>query len=131
MVERFVSNNLPRAGLIKKRINAAFKENPSLRYKDLAAYCRVTPQAVSKWVKTGEIARDRIPKVAAFFGRRPDWLLDDLSEVAETLPKSPHNGTLNAQDREVLTLLHSLPDDVRAQALIFLRALHHSITRSK
>jgi len=100
-----------RAELIKKRLNEAFGRNPKITNKSLADHCHVSEQAVYKWRKKGEIKRDNIPQVAAFFGEPPNWLLDDMTELREPDARGHHH-PLTRSERNFLELIRQLPPEV-------------------
>lgn len=65
-----------RAEIIRERLELAFQETGK-RPTDLADFCDVTEQAVSKWRRTGKIARDHLPRVSEFFGKSIAWLMGE------------------------------------------------------
>lgn len=101
-----------RTVIIRKLLAAAFEEQ-DVSFKKVADFCGVQPQAVYKWKKTGKIARDNAPKVAAFFGKPPGWLIDDRPEKAQE-PSSEYNQeAMPASFRELIDVMKSLPSSAR------------------
>lgn len=49
---------------LKERFAKALRDNPSLRLKDIAEACDVTPQAVGDWKRTGRIDKRHFPTLA-------------------------------------------------------------------
>ena len=96
-----------RTEIIKRRLKTAFDEHPGTTNKNVADHCGVSEQAVWKWRRTGVIQRDNIPVLASFFGQRPDWLLDDLSELRE--PGAVYETGLSRAETEILAAMRELP----------------------
>lgn len=96
------------AAAIRERLNHEFASHPEKTSRALAAFCGVSEQAVYKWRRTGQIARDHLSKVAAFFGRGSHWL------IAET---RGDYATLRADEDElrVLESLRSLPAPIAVE----------------
>lgn len=59
---------------IAVRLASAMQEE-GVSNTDLADACDVTPQAITGWLKTGKIARDKIALAARAIRRSTDWLL--------------------------------------------------------
>lgn len=70
-----VDNNI-----MKERLNRAFTET-RVDNVELAEFCSVTEQAVSKWRKTGGISKQNISKVTQFFKKPENWLTAEKEPV--------------------------------------------------
>jgi transcriptional regulator with XRE-family HTH domain len=92
--------------------------------KRVAEVTGVNDQAVSLWVRTGEISVWRLPKLAAFLGTTVDWLLGSgPEEPAARVPESSIKDTAQPpNDREVLWLFGRLPESDQQDLLKELRA---------
>ena len=115
-----------RTVIIRKRLAEAFEEH-DVSLKKVADFCGVTPQAVLKWQRSGKIARDNVPKIASFFGKRPEWLLDDhaeeLRESAADYLKEPIPDSF----RELLDTMDLLPTAARHDIHNLIRNLAKAI----
>jgi plasmid maintenance system antidote protein VapI len=103
-----------RTAIIRERLRKAFERHPDLTKQGLAAHCHVTPQAVSKWMRTGKIRRDNIASVAAYFGEKPDWLLDDFSEWKVSDHTPDYVSQLTKDERILIDNMRRLPPPVAA-----------------
>jgi hypothetical protein len=50
---------------------------------ELAAWCGVSPQAVSGWKKTGRISKSNLERAALFFGSGPSFTRGTMYEARE------------------------------------------------
>lgn len=57
---------------------------------DVAEACEVSPQAVYKWLRTGQIAREHLPKLAQLTGITTDALLNEKSAIGVREPLSDY-----------------------------------------
>lgn len=112
----------PRRAVLRDRLLTELGKRPNQRgvKADIARFCKVSPQAVGKWFKTGEVDLDNIPKLAAFFGRHPNWLLDDFVNrgTAEDIEPSKSKGD------QLQAYIDALSPQSRASLLSFLKSCH-------
>lgn len=76
----------PKDDHIGTRIAEALAENPGKNQEGLAAHCGVTAQAVSKWVRTGNLSRKNLALAATYLNVNVEWLLTgevDPTNVSE------------------------------------------------
>jgi SOS-response transcriptional repressor LexA len=72
---------------IGNRITEALSASPGKNQEGLAAHCGVSPQAVTKWVRTGKLKRENLALAADYLGVSLEWLMtgiDSRSNVGES-----------------------------------------------
>ena len=85
---------------VARRLAEAFRVS-GVRKAEVAEAVGVSPQAITGWLHTGKIARERIPAITKVLGCSSQWLLDGQPDL----------------DPNVLALaraIESLPADARA-----------------
>ena len=103
------------AARIKQEMDARGKKQT-----ELAELFGLSANAVSKWIKSGKIGRDRIPVIARFLGVTMEWLL--TGREPKTLQDAryiPPVGSVNLsleppltpRDRALLDLFHGLTSE--------------------
>lgn len=107
--------------VIRDRLRAELAKKPNQRgvKADIARFCKVSPQAVGKWFKTGEVDLDNIKTLAAYFGKHPNWLLDDFvtrGTAEDEEPHIPRNGD------QLQSYIDALSTQARASLLAFLKS---------
>lgn len=111
MVEkRYAKTDLAQS--LRQHLDRAFRARQGTTNRELADYCEVTEQAVSKWRKTGEIKLHNILQIADFFRIPPLSLMGDLMGAGET-PEGYDSGRINAQARRMLDAWNSLTPELR------------------
>ncbi|ADE14144.1 CI repressor [Nitrosococcus halophilus Nc 4] len=90
---------------VAKRLRQAMDETGVSNAK-LATNLDMSLQAIGGWLKTGKIARDRLPGIRAALGISIDWLLTGQGSMR----LSDTESLLTPQQREVLNLFESLTD---------------------
>lgn len=118
-----------RTDIIRRRLNQAFSAHPGTTSKALADHCGVTEQAVYKWRRFGKISRDNVPQAAAFFGERPNWLLDDLTELRE--PDADSYDNLSRSEKTLLEAMRRLPSEVMPELERHIAALGRLFAKVK
>lgn len=111
----------PRRKTLRDRLVTELGKRPNQRgvKADIARFCKVSPQAVGKWFKTGEVDLDNIPKLAAFFGKHPNWLLDDFVNRG-TVDENDPPRTKNSD--QLQPYIDALSPQSRAALLAFLKS---------
>jgi hypothetical protein len=95
------------------RLRIAMKET-AVSNTTLAEAAGVSVQAVTGWLKTGKIARERIPVVAATVRRSVDWLLTGRGPAQVHEQRSAYEGRAYSRDEEALIEKYrSLPPEDR------------------
>lgn len=89
---------------------------------DLARHCKVSPQAVNGWVRTGRISKHNLERAAAFFGSGPSFTqpgnLVAKDHKRGSIPPPPASDFADADtptesDWQLLRDLKWIPEDER------------------
>lgn len=84
-----------------ERLRAAMK-TAGISNTVLAEAAGVSVQAVTGWLKTGKIARERIPVVAATVQRSVDWLLTGREPARIREQRAVYEGGVYSGDEQIL-----------------------------
>jgi transcriptional regulator with XRE-family HTH domain len=76
MLDRVNLTGIPLAARLKKAMREV-----GITHAELAEAAEVSTQAVDGWLRTGQIARDRLPAVARALNKSIDWLLTEQDTI--------------------------------------------------
>lgn len=74
--------------IVRRWLAAAFvtTAKSNLYPADLARHCKVTPQAVNGWIKTGRITKKNLALATKFFGHGPSFTASATGVVEKPSP---------------------------------------------
>jgi phage repressor protein C with HTH and peptisase S24 domain len=72
--EKTDKNDPARAARIAVALSMASEKG--MNQSDIAKLCKISPQAIYRWKKTGQIGLDHLVRLAALSGASKDWLAD-------------------------------------------------------
>lgn len=104
---------------LTRALDAAAKGGASRA--DLARHCKVTPQAVTGWLRTGRISKRNLERATGFFGHGPSFTHSGILAIDQKrgeLPPPPASDfadrdTPTESDWQLLRDLKWIPEDER------------------
>jgi phage repressor protein C with HTH and peptisase S24 domain len=74
---------------LARRLKAAITAAP-ISQEAIAEEFGVTPQAVSGWIRTGKIGKDKLPRLASLLGRELSFFMPDAEQAQEDETEWPN-----------------------------------------